>query len=70
MRNFDLRELYRPVYFGCVLGVPVPIIAFLVVAAIGALHPLPHALRPPRGRLGSNEDVARYSGVPIGACAR
>jgi len=65
MRNFELRELYRPVYFGSVFGIPVPIIAFLVVAAIGALI----LYRTSFGRhvvaLGSNEDVARYSGVPI-----
>ncbi|WP_262272369.1 MULTISPECIES: ABC transporter permease [Microvirga] len=65
MRNFELRELYRPVYFDSILGVPIPIIAFLVVAAIGALI----LYRTSFGRhvvaLGSNEDVARYSGVPI-----
>jgi ribose transport system permease protein len=65
MRNLELRELYRPVYFGSVFGIPVPIIAFLVVAAIGALI----LYRTSFGRhvvaLGSNEDVARYSGVPI-----
>ena len=57
--------MYRPVYFGSVFGVPIPIIAFLVVAAIGALI----LYRTSFGRhvvaLGSNEDVARYSGVPI-----
>jgi ribose transport system permease protein len=65
MRNFELRELYRPVYFGSVFGIPYPIIAFLVVAAVGALI----LYRTSFGRhvvaLGSNEDVARYSGVPI-----
>ncbi|MXQ13069.1 ABC transporter permease [Microvirga makkahensis] len=65
LRNFELRELYRPVYFGTVFGIPVPIVAFLVVAAIGALI----LYRTSFGRhvvaLGSNEDVARYSGVPI-----
>ncbi|WP_201831130.1 ABC transporter permease [Microvirga zambiensis] len=65
MRNFDLREMYRPVYFGSIFGIPIPIIAFLVVAAIGALI----LYRTSFGRhvvaLGSNEDVARYSGVPI-----
>ncbi|MBM6582172.1 ABC transporter permease [Microvirga sp. BT689] len=65
MRNLELRELYRPVYFGNVFGIPVPIIAFMVVAAIGALI----LYRTSFGRhvvaLGSNEDVARYSGVPI-----
>jgi ribose transport system permease protein len=65
MRNLELRELYRPVYFGSVFGIPIPIIAFLAVAAIGALI----LYRTSFGRhvvaLGSNEDVARYSGVPI-----
>ena len=65
MRNLELRELYRPVYFGNVFGIPYPIIAFMVVAAIGALI----LYRTSFGRhvvaLGSNEDVARYSGVPI-----
>ena len=65
MRNLELRELYRPVYFGSIFGIPVPIIAFMLVAAIGALI----LYRTSFGRhvvaLGSNEDVARYSGVPI-----
>jgi ribose transport system permease protein len=65
MRNLELRELYRPVYFGDIAGIPVPIVVFLVVAAIGALI----LYKTPFGRhvvaLGSNEDVARYSGVPI-----
>jgi len=65
MRNLELRELYRPVYFGSIFGIPIPIIAFMAVAAIGALI----LYRTSFGRhvvaLGSNEDVARYSGVPI-----
>lgn len=65
MRNFELREIYRPVYFGDVAGIPIPIIVFVAVAAIGALI----LYKTPFGRhvvaLGSNEDVARYSGVPI-----
>lgn len=65
MRNLELRELYRPVYFGSAFGIPYPIIAFLVVATVGALI----LYRTSFGRhvvaLGSNEDVARYSGVPI-----
>jgi ribose transport system permease protein len=65
MRNFELREIYRPVYFGDIAGVPIPIIVFVAVASIGALI----LYKTPFGRhvvaLGSNEDVARYSGVPI-----
>ena len=66
MRNLDLRELYRPAYFGNLFGVPIPIVVFLVVAAVGSLI----LYKTPFGRhvvaVGSNEDVARYSGVPIG----
>ncbi len=65
MRSVELRELYRPVYFGSIAGVPVPILIFLAIAAAGALL----LYRTPFGRhvvaLGSSEDVARYSGVPI-----
>jgi ribose transport system permease protein len=65
MRNFELREIYRPVYFGSLAGVPIPIIVFVAVALVGALL----LYKTPFGRhvvaLGSNEDVARYSGVPI-----
>lgn len=65
MRNSELRELYRPVYFGDVAGIPVPIIAFLAVAAIGALILYKTSFGRHVIALGSNEDVARYSGVPI-----
>jgi len=65
MRNSELRELYRPIYFGDVAGVPVPIIAFLAVAAIGALILYKTSFGRHVIALGSNEDVARYSGVPI-----
>ena len=44
---------------------PVPIIAFLVVAAIGALILYKTSFGRHVVALGSNEDVARYSGVPI-----
>ncbi|MGO4706224.1 ABC transporter permease [Microvirga sp. 2MCAF38] len=65
MRNSELRELYRPLYFGNVLGVPIPILVFLAVAAIGALILYKTSFGRHVVALGSNEDVARYSGVPI-----
>ncbi len=65
LANYDLRELYRPVYFGAVLGIPVPVIAFLIVAALASLI----LYKTPFGRhvvaVGSNREVARYSGVPV-----
>src|ERR687889_2183129 len=58
--------MYRPVYFGSVLGVPIPILVFVTVAAIAALILYKTAFGRHVVALGSNEDVARYSGVPIG----
>jgi ribose transport system permease protein len=58
-------KLYRPVYFGSVLGAPVPIIVIFAMAAIGAFV----LYRTRYGRhvvaVGSNEDVARYSGISV-----
>jgi Ribose/xylose/arabinose/galactoside ABC-type transport systems, permease components len=36
LRSPDIHSLYRPAYFGSVLGVPVPIIIIVVTAAVGA----------------------------------
>jgi ribose transport system permease protein len=66
MRNLELRELYRPVYFGNLFGIPIPIIVFVVVAALAALILYKTAFGRHVVALGSNEDVARYSGVSIG----
>jgi ribose transport system permease protein len=60
-----LRAAYRPVYFGSVAGVPIPVIVILLVAAVGAFV----LYRTKFGRhvmaVGSNEDVARYSGIRV-----
>ncbi|MGN6582649.1 MAG: ABC transporter permease [Rhizobiaceae bacterium] len=65
LQSSDLQNLYPPAYFGSVLGVPVPIIVIFVTAAIGAFV----LYRTRYGRhviaVGSNEDVARYSGIPV-----
>jgi ribose transport system permease protein len=66
MRDFELRELYRPVYFGSVLGVPTPILVFLAVALVGAVILNRTAFGRHVVALGSSEDVARYSGIRIG----
>ncbi len=36
LRNPEIQTLYRPVYFGNVLGVPVPVIVIFVTAALAA----------------------------------
>ena len=65
LRSPDIQSLYRPAYFGSVLGVPVPIVAIFVAAGIGAFV----LYRTRYGRhviaVGSNEEVARYSGIPV-----
>lgn len=62
----SLRAPYRPVYFGDFLGVPYPVLITLVVALIGAFL----LYRTKYGRrvtaVGSNADVARFSGVHVG----
>ncbi len=61
-----MQELARPVYFGTVLGVPVPVLVFVGLAVLASvvLH------RTPFGRhcvaIGASEEVARYSAVAIG----
>ena len=62
----DLQNLTRPIYFGRVLGIPVPLIMILVVGVLGAF--LLNRTRFGRhvAAVGSNEDVARYSGIKVG----
>ncbi|MBB4091670.1 ABC transporter permease [Ochrobactrum pecoris] len=65
LRNPDIQTLYRPAYFGSILGVPVPVIVIFVTAALAAFV----LYRTRYGRhviaVGSNEDVARYSGISV-----
>lgn len=62
----SLRSAYRPVYFGDFLGVPYPVLITLIVALIGAFI----LYRTKYGRrvtaVGSNSEVARFSGVHVG----
>jgi len=65
MQNSELRALYRPVYYGSFFGVPMPVLAILVMAGLAAFI----LYRTRYGRhvvaIGSNEDVARYSGISV-----
>lgn len=63
--DFSLRDAARPIYYGQVLGIAVPIIVLAVIAVIGEL-----TLRRMRfGRhvaaIGSNRHVAYYSAIPV-----
>ena len=61
-----MQDLARPIYFGSLAGIPVPVLVFLALGVVAsvALH------RTPFGRhcvaIGANEDVARYASVAIG----
>lgn len=65
MKSQELRAAYRPVYFGNILGIPVPIIAIIVVALIASFLLYRTAFGRHIIAVGSNQDVARYSGIPV-----
>ena len=63
--KFGLKDVARPIYYGKIAGVAVPIVALLVIAAVAEV-----ALRRTRfGRhvaaIGSNRSVAVYSAIPV-----
>ncbi|HYO59047.1 ABC transporter permease [Archangium sp.] len=62
----DLSDVYSPVYYASLLGVPIPVWVFLAVALVGGLI----LNRTAYGRyvqaIGSNEQVARYAAVDVG----
>lgn len=63
--NYELRSLYRPVYYDGPFGVSWPIVVFALVAILGEI-----AMRAaPFGRhcaaIGANEQVARWSAVRV-----
>ncbi|EJC81354.1 permease component of ribose/xylose/arabinose/galactoside ABC-type transporter [Rhizobium leguminosarum bv. trifolii WSM2297] len=65
LRSADIQTLYRPAYFGNIAGVPTPIVVILAVTAVAAFI----LYRTRYGRhvvaVGSNSDVARYSGIAV-----
>lgn len=65
LRNSEIQAMYRPVYYGHIAGIPVPVIFIFATAALAAL--VLYRTRYGRHLLaaGSNEDVARYSGISV-----
>lgn len=61
--DFAVRDVYRPVYYGDVLGLPWPVLLFALVAAAGyvALNETPYGRHAQA--VGANEEVARYSAI-------
>jgi ribose transport system permease protein len=65
IRNSDVRAAYRQVYFGDLFGVPYPVLVIAGVAVIGAFILYLTAYGRQVRAVGSNEDVARYSGINV-----
>ena len=65
LQSAEQQDLYRPAYFGVILGVPVPILVVLAVTSVAAFV----LYRMRYGRhvvaVGSNPNVARYSGIKV-----
>jgi ribose transport system permease protein len=63
--NSNVRAAYRQVYFGDLFGVPYPVLVILGVAVSGAFILYATAYGRHVRAVGSNEDVARYSGINV-----
>jgi len=60
-----LADVYAPVYYASLLGVPVPIWVFALVALLGGLVLNRTAFGRYVQAIGSNEQVARYAAVDV-----
>ncbi len=61
----DLADAYAPVYYASLVGVPVPVWVFLLVAVVGAAILNRTAFGRYVQAVGSNEQVARYAAVDV-----
>jgi ribose transport system permease protein len=59
------KDLYGPVYKSAILGVPIPLLAVLFVALCAAFLLYKTSFGRHVIAVGSNEDVARYSGINV-----
>ena len=63
--NFQVADVYRPVYYAGLLSVPWPIIVFALVAIGGEVVMRYTAFGRYCAAIGSNEQVARYSSINV-----
>lgn len=63
--DWNVRDIYRPVYYESLLGIPIPVWVFMIVAAVG--YVLLNYTRFGRYcfAIGSNEKVAEYSAIRV-----
>ena len=66
-QNSALSDLYSPVYYATVFGLPVPVIVFLGVALIAGVLLNHTAFGRYVQAIGSNEQVARYASINVDA---
>ena len=63
--GYEMQELYRPVYYGGILGISWPILVFALLAVAGEITMRHTAFGRHCAAIGSNEKVARYSAVAV-----
>jgi ribose transport system permease protein len=63
--DFNLGEAYSPVYYRSVLGIPVPVWVFALMAIAGAVVLNRTAYGQHVQAIGSNEQVARYAAIRV-----
>ena len=63
--DFAVRDVYRPVYYGNLFGIPIPVVVFAIVAVVGWILLNRTAFGRYCMAIGSNETVARYSAIKV-----
>nr|WP_205520570.1 ABC transporter permease [Tropicibacter sp. Alg240-R139] len=63
--NYDIRGVYRPVYYDSFFGLPIPVWVFIVVAIAGWFLMNRTAFGRYCTAIGSNESVAKYSAIKV-----
>ena len=63
--KLDLSDVYSHVYYGSLLGIPIPIWIFLAMAALGGLLLNRTAYGRHVQAIGSNEQVARFAALRV-----
>lgn len=61
----DARDVYRPVYYDSIIGIPIPVWVFIIVALVGWVLMNRTAFGRYCMAIGSNEHVARYSAIKV-----
>ncbi|TKR56114.1 ABC transporter permease [Allopusillimonas ginsengisoli] len=66
--DMNVSDAYSPVYYGSLLGMPVPVWVFLAIAIMGGIVLNRTAFGRYVQAIGSNEQVARYAAVNVDRC--